>query len=81
MNVVFRKFRTGDVIALFCNSAEECNPGHIMSYMHIGQHGETSRQIRRYLKLATEQEYAPLLSELRGIYAPEPINAVKRLVA
>lgn len=26
MKVVFRKFSNGDVIALFCGSARDCNP-------------------------------------------------------
>lgn len=81
MNVVFRKFATGDVIALFCGSAKDCSAGNIMSYMHIGQHGEASRTIGRNLRLATPAEYAPLLAELQRICAPESINPVKRLTA
>lgn len=81
MNVVFRKFPDGAVIALFCDSAKDCNPGHVMSYMHIGQHGEASRTLGRNLRLATPDEYAPLLAELRRIYAPETINPVSRLKA
>lgn len=81
-NVVFLKFPDGEVIAMFCNSARDCNPGSVISYMHIGQHGEASRHLGRRLKLATPEEYAPLLRELSGIYAPEfSINPVKRLVA
>lgn len=81
-NVVFRKFPDGEIIAMFCNSSNYCNPGNVMSYMHIGQHGEASRHLGRNLKLATPEEYAPLLRELSGIYAPEfSINPVKRLVA
>jgi alkylated DNA nucleotide flippase Atl1 len=81
MKVVFRKFKEGDVIALFCNSANDCTPGNVMSYQHVGQHGEASRQLGRNLKLATPEEYAPLLRELRAIYAPETIEPVSRLVA
>lgn len=52
-----------------------------MSYMHVGQHGEASRSIGSNLKLATPEEYAPLLRELQSIYAPESINPVSRLTA
>lgn len=81
MRVVFRKFREGDVIALFCESAQYCNPGNVMSYMHVGQHGEASRDLGRGLKLAAPEEYSGLLRELRSIYAPEPVHAVRRLRA
>lgn len=79
--VVFRKFKEGEVIALFCNSASYCNPGKVMSYMHIGQHGEASRYLGRDLKLASPGEYAPLLRELSRIYSPEfkiiPVNRLR----
>ena len=80
-NVVFRVFPEGDVIALFCNSAADCNPGNVMSYMHIGQHGEASRNLGQNLKLATPAQYAPLMRELQGIYKPEyrivPVNRLR----
>ncbi|QBX06479.1 hypothetical protein H1O16_gp066 [Burkholderia phage BcepSaruman] len=81
LRVVFRKFREGYVIAFFCNSAKDCNPGNVMSYMHTGQHGEVSRSLGRDLKLATPEEYAPLLAELRRVYHPRSVEPVKRLVA
>lgn len=81
-NVVFRVFPEGDVIALFCNSAADCNPGNVMSYMHVGQHGEASRQLVRVTKLAHHEKYMPLLRELRNIYKPEfRIVPAKRLRA
>lgn len=79
MNVVFRKFKEGDVIALFCDSARYCRWGNVMSYMHVGQHGEASRNLGQNLRLATPEEYAPLLQELRSIYHPEPVRPVHRL--
>ena len=81
MDVVFRRYPEGDVIALFCASGPDCNAGNVMSYMHVGQHGEASRQLGRNLKLATAEEYAPLLRELQSIYKPEPIRPVTRLYA
>lgn len=79
MKVVFRKFSDGDVIALFCNSAPDCRPGFVMSYMHVGQHGEACRDIGRNIKLASPEEYADLKRELESIYHPEPIVPVNRL--
>ena len=80
MNVVFRKFLDGEVIALFCDSAQYCNPGRVMSYLHVGQHGEAARNLGRNLRLASPDEYAPLLAELEAIYK-EQIRPVKRLRA
>lgn len=81
MDVVFRVFPQGDVIALFCDSAKDCVSGNVMSYMHVGQHGEAAKDLGRGLRLASEQERAPLLAELRALYAPEPVNPVERLRA
>lgn len=78
MKVVFRKFPDGDVIALLCGTAADCNPGNVMSYQHVGQHAEASRSLR--LPLATPAEYAPLQRELAQVYG-EPVVAVRRLVA
>jgi hypothetical protein len=80
-NVVFRVFREGDVIALFCNTAKDCNPGNVMCYQHIGQHGEASRHIGIMLRLATPEEYAPLLRELNRAYYPIVFQPVNRLRA
>lgn len=80
-NVVFRVFPKGDVIALFCDSAKYCNPGNVMSYQHIGQHGEASRHLGIYLRLATPDEYAPLLRELNRVYYPLVVQPVNRLRA
>lgn len=77
--VVFRKFKEGDVIALICGTGIDCNAGKIMSYQHVGQHGEADRSLGRNLKLATPDEYAALKRELEGIYGP--VTAVNRLVA
>lgn len=79
--VVFRKFSTGEVIAFLCNSAADCNAGNVMTYMHVGQHGEAARGLGRNLELATPDEYAPLLAELSAIYAPAVIEPVTRLTA
>jgi hypothetical protein len=80
MKAVFRKWPNGEVIALLCGTAVDCNPGNVMSYMHVGQHGEASRDLGSILPLATAEEYKPLQCELSRIYECDVI-AVKRLKA
>ena len=66
--VVFRKFKkTGEVIALFPEQHANAY-GDIMSYMHTGQHGAASPRITHVdTTLATPDEYANLLAELKSI--------------
>lgn len=64
--VIFRKFKDGDIIALL--PGIPANIGRVMSYMHIGQHGEADSLIVHDTKLAKPEEYADLLAELRWIY-------------
>jgi len=63
--VVFRKFKDGEkeVIAILF-SVSDVNPGNYMSYMHVGQHGETTQDITSFTKLATKEEYSDLKKEL-----------------
>lgn len=66
--VVFRKDKkTKDVIAFLPEI--EVNFGNIMSYQHIGQHGEASYlyYLTDTIK-ATEDEYSDLFQELNSIY-------------
>lgn len=72
--IVFRKWKEdGSIIALFpelnyANGA--ANRGNIMSYMHVGQHGEASESLLRErgrLVTATKEESADLLAELKSI--------------
>lgn len=63
--VVFRKFKDGEIIALFPEMKE--HGGMIMSYMHVGQHGPASTAIVNDTKLATAQEFGPLFMELEAI--------------
>lgn len=79
LKIVFRKFREGDVIALFCGSAPDARPGNVVCYQRIGQHGEASRDLGRNLPLATPEEYAPLLREIQGIYSEYQVIPVTRL--
>lgn len=64
--VVFRKFKEGDVIALFPeipgSSKYDC-----LSYMTIGQHSSASLEIVRETTLAKPEEYKNLKNELEEI--------------
>lgn len=66
--VIFRKFRHGEIIAIFPqlpatnNIYQDCQ-----SYMHIGQHSAADLQLAITTKPATPEEYAPLLKELQSI--------------
>lgn len=63
--VHFHKFPEGDVIALFPDLP--ATPPYITSYMHIGQHGDASKDLMVDLERATSAESAPLLKELISI--------------
>lgn len=72
--IVFRKWKEdGSIIALFPDlnySNGYANFGNIMSYMHVGQHGEASESLlreRSRLVSATKEESADLLAELKRI--------------
>ena len=65
--VIFRKFRQGDIIALFPEIQADMSRGNCQSYQHIGQHGAASYRIVDNTKLATKAEYMPLADELYRI--------------
>ena len=76
--VVFRKFRKdGQIIAYFPDSYVQEAP-YVMSYMHLGQHGQASPYADRDTVLATPAEYADLYSELTAIYGE--LQVLKRIV-
>ena len=64
--VVFRKFPTGEILALF--PEEDAGVGLCQSYMHIGQHGgaDYSRCVG-ITRPATQDDYKPLFDELTSI--------------
>lgn len=66
IKVIFRKNKDGDIIAFFPET--HAIYGNIMTYMHIGQHGEGSYEFYTTTEKANEEEYKDLLSELRQIY-------------
>lgn len=65
--VVFRKFKGGEVIALFPREIANNNPYHCESYMHVGQHGAADTGIVHGTSPATPEEYAPLKLQLERI--------------
>lgn len=68
INVTFRKFEDGEVIAIFVNEAykEESN-GYYLSYMHVGQHSDCYFKLVDELEKASKEEYTPLKKELEMI--------------
>jgi hypothetical protein len=65
IDVVFRVFPEGDVIALF--PGEDVSRRKINSYQRLGQHGGADRALIKELRKATRKEYGPLLAELKSI--------------
>ena len=72
--VIFRKFRDGQIIALFPEIKEK---NGVLSYMAVGQHGEADYNIIRTTKPATPKEYSSLLNELQ--YIGYNVRICKRL--
>lgn len=62
--VIFRKFKDGDIIALFPQIAGNVLGYDCLSYMHTGQHGAASPGLVSTTKPATDLEYAVLEEEL-----------------
>jgi hypothetical protein len=66
--VIFRKFKDGDVIAMFPTIAgtndytQDC-----LSYQHLGQHSSASVDLPSHTKRVKEPEYRSLKKELEAI--------------
>ena len=69
--VIFRKFKNGDVIALFPTIQENPYPC-CLSYMHVGQHGAANYyELLKVTTPAAPAEYKDLQEELIMIgYTP-----------
>jgi hypothetical protein len=66
--VIFRKFRDGDVIAIFPTLPGTNDESTCTNYMHMGQHGTCDPiGLTQTTKPATLEEYRELERELRGI--------------
>jgi hypothetical protein len=67
-HVIFRRFKEGDIIALFPYDKYDIAGLYCGSYMHIGQHsGADYTGLVQITKPAKESEYNDLKKELEGI--------------
>jgi hypothetical protein len=65
--VIFRKFKEGDVIALFPDIPFD-DQGNVASYSHIGQHGAADYEtVLEETVPAREPEYRALLAEIKRV--------------
>lgn len=53
-------------VAFFPTAPWSLNPHECTCYAHVGQHSAASVDYAASLKPATEEQYAPLLRELKG---------------
>lgn len=68
MRVVFRKWKNGDIIALFPDEPWSHSGYMTTSYMHLGQHGAADYAgVIAETSPAQENEYRDLLDELKTI--------------
>ena len=67
--VIFRKFKNGEILALFPYVGYESGiTNDCLSYMHIGQHSDASyQQCIKITVPAKEEEYNDLFQELQSI--------------
>jgi hypothetical protein len=66
--VIFRKWRGGQIIALFPTVPANLDGFTCQSYQHVGQHGAADPYgLIRETKSATPKEYKELLGELHQI--------------
>jgi len=66
--VIFRKWKSGGIIALFPNEPDDIQGRYCMSYEHVGQHGGADyASVIAVTKQATPDEYANLEAELESI--------------
>ncbi len=62
--VIFKMY-DGECIAFLLDCP--ATYGYVLSYMHVGQHGEASIEFFHECKLATEEEFESLREELESI--------------
>ncbi len=66
--VIFRKFKDGEIIAIFPEIMWSDDPPYLSSYLHVGQHGACDYgHLRNLTKPAKPKEYADLMAELESI--------------
>ncbi len=80
--VIFRKYKDGDIIAIFPMELGSNKPDTCGSYMQVGQHGACDpRHVVQGTTLATPEEYKPLHDELVNIVGYDDLNLIKRIPA
>lgn len=84
LRVIFRQFKNdsddSDVIAILVDSHKDCSPGNVMTYMHVGQHGEVdATAIISITSIVRDTKvYGNLKKELESIYG-QKIKVMQRL--
>ena len=78
VDVVFRRYPDGDIVALFPYLVANNYFGYCLSYQRVGQHGAADyTHCIQITKPATSSEYGNLLKELSAIgYNVKPINRI-----
>lgn len=66
IEVIFRKFADGEILALFPYDTGT-RLGTCLSYAHVGQHSTAHLGLIKDTVLATPDEYKALYSELSGL--------------
>lgn len=69
VKVIFRKYHTGDIVAIFPEMPATLHPDSMVCYQTIGQHGSVSSTIfiSDYTSKASPSEYSSLKAELESI--------------
>ena len=65
--VIFRQFKTGEIIALFPALPGTNDPNTCESYMHVGQHSSADTDLVQSTKPAKKEKYQSLKRELESI--------------
>jgi len=65
--VIFRRFKCGQIVAIFPYEAWDRNGLYCTSYMHEGQHGAAGYNLNGCTTLAKPDEFADLKRELESI--------------
>ena len=74
--VYFKKFDEGDIIALF---PEFVSGKYIMSYQHIGQHGDACPSLMKSLTDVDDSEYSELLNELTNVVGYDDLRVITNI--
>ena len=70
----------GNVLAVFLDSAADCNPGNLLSYALLGEHSEAAVDYVRERPLADERQYQELHAYLGRRYGDSPGEPLRLVV-